>query len=94
MSTTPTPVPGLQPMNPLLAQYYSIQSAIGMGAKVVRFQDRTVEYQSTDDMIKAANWLYMQLASQGLLPPGGLGGGYGGTNGINRQIRTYTNKGL
>lgn len=87
-----TPMPGLQPMNPLLAQYYAIQQAIGTGAKVVRFQDRTLEYQSTDDMIKAASWLYMQLAAQGLLPVGGLGGG--GTGGINRQIRTYTNKGL
>lgn len=80
-------------MNPLLAQYYALAAAIGTGAKVIRFQDRTVEYQSSDDMIKAANWLYMQLASQGLLPAGGAGL-FGGTNGINRSIRTYTNKGL
>jgi hypothetical protein len=77
--------PGTQPANPLLNQYNTLMAAIGLGAKVVRFQDRTVEYQSTDEMIKAANYLYLQLASQGLIP---------GVTGVNRQIRCYTNKGL
>lgn len=91
MSTTPTPVPGLQPMNPLLAQYYQLQSAIAMGARSLRFQDRVIEYQSLDEMIKASNYLYLKLASMGLLP----GGAAGTTNGgVNRQIRMYTNKGL
>jgi hypothetical protein len=65
----------------LQAQYDELQLAIGTGAKVVRFQDRTVEYQSTDQMIKAANYLYS------LLNPGG------GTGSL-RQIRFYTGKGL
>ena len=78
--------PGVQPVDPLLAQYYSLKSAIGMGAKVVRFQDRTIEYQSTEEMIMAANYLYQQLAAQGLIP--------GLTGGMTRQYRAFTNKGL
>jgi hypothetical protein len=73
------------PTNPLLAQYNALQEAIGLGARIVRFQDRTIEYQSVDEMIKAANYLYLKLASTGALP---------GVNGVNRQIRMYTNKGL
>lgn len=79
---TPIPQPGLQPPSPLLVQYYTLQSAIASGAKVVRFQDRTIEYNSIDEMIKAANYMYLLLAAQGLLPGG------------HRQIRMYTNKGL
>jgi hypothetical protein len=70
------------PTNPLLAQYNTLQEAIGLGARTVRFQDRTIEYQSIDEMIKASNYLYLKLASTGALP------------GVNRQIRMYTNKGL
>jgi len=73
------------PTNPLLDQYNALQEAIGLGVKVVRFQDRTVEYPSTDDMIKASNYLYLKLASTGAMP---------GITGVNRQIRAYTNKGL
>lgn len=73
------------PPNSLLVEYYTLQAAIGSGAKVVRFQDRTVEYQTTDEMIKAANYLYQILASTGQLP---------GVNRFTRQIRMYTNKGL
>lgn len=81
----PTPMPGLPPANALLAQYNSLQEAIGLGAMSVRFQDRTIEYQSIDDMIKAANYLYLKLAATGQLP---------GVNGVKRQIRMYTDKGL
>ena len=91
MSTTPTPVPGLQPPNPLLAQYYALQSAIALGARSVRFQDRTIEYQSVNDMIAASNYLYLKLASMGLLPAGAAGTSNGG---VNRQIRMHSNKGL
>ena len=73
-----TPVYGVQPPSPLQAQYDALQLAIGSGVKVVRFQDRTIEYQSLDEMIKAANYLELLL--------------YG--RGVNRQIRCYTNKGL
>jgi hypothetical protein len=83
-------IPGLQPPNPLLAEYYTLQAAIASGARSVRFQDRTIEYQSIDDLIKASNYLYLKLAGMGLLPSG-LNGGAGG---VNRQIRCYTNKGL
>jgi hypothetical protein len=78
-------IPGIQPPNPLLAQYNALQEAIGLGARVVRFQDRTIEYQSVDEMIKAANYLYLKLASTGGIP---------GVTGVTRQIRAYTNKGL
>jgi hypothetical protein len=78
-----SPSPG--PLPPSLANYYTLQAAIATGAKVVRFQDRTIEYQSTDEMLKAANYLYLLLAAQGAIP---------GVSGVNRSIRTYTNKGL
>jgi hypothetical protein len=78
------------PANPLLAQYYTLQAAIASGAKTVRFQDRTIEYQSLDDMIKASNYLFLQLAPTGVIP-----GAAGMTNGgVNRQIRMHTSKGL
>lgn len=80
-----TPVPGIPVPSPLLAQYYALQSAIALGARTVRFQDRTVEYQSVSDMIKAASYMYLLLAGQGLIP---------GVNGVTRQIRMYTNKGV
>jgi hypothetical protein len=54
--------PGIPPLTPLQAQYLSLIQAIGTGAKVIRFQDRTVEYNSTTEMIEAANWLYLKLA--------------------------------
>jgi predicted GNAT family acetyltransferase len=74
-------IPGVTPPAPLQAQYDALQLAIGTGVRVVRFQDRTVEYASIDDMIKAANYLYQ------LLNPAG-------SVGSRRQIRFYTNKGL
>jgi hypothetical protein len=83
--SAPTPIPGRPVPSPLLAQYYALQSSIVLGARVVRFQDRTLEYQSVEDMIKPANYIYPQLASTGGIP---------GVNGVNRQIRMYTNKGL
>jgi hypothetical protein len=73
------------PTNPLLDKYNALQDAIGLGARVVRFQDRTIEYPSIDDMIKASNYLYLKLAAAGALP---------GVTGVKRQIRMYTNKGL
>jgi hypothetical protein len=77
-----TPIPGLPPPNPLQAQLDALQLAIAGGVRTVRFQDRTVEYQSINDMIKAANYIYLLL-----YPSGGPNGGY-------RQVRMYTNKGL
>jgi hypothetical protein len=62
----------------------ALNMAIASGVRVVRFQDRTVEYSSVSDMIKAAAYIYQ------LLYPGG--GGPTGTG--YRQIRMYTNKGL
>jgi hypothetical protein len=85
-----TPIPGLPAPSPLLAQYYTLQAAIASGAKTVRFQDRTIEYQSLDEMVKASNYLFLQLASTGAVP-----GGAGMTNGgVNRQVRMHTSKGL
>ena len=76
-------IPGFQPPSALQAEYDTLLLAIGQGVKVVRFQDRTVEYQSINDMIKAANFIF------GLLYPNG-----GGPNGGNKQIRFRTAKGL
>jgi len=78
------------PTNPLQAYYDTLQEAIGSGAKVVYFQDRRVEYQSVDEMIKAANYLYLKLAATG----GGTNGNGTSITGVKRQIRMYTNKGL
>ena len=64
----------------------ALNAAIASGVRSVRFQDRTVEYQSIDDMIKAASYIY------GLLYPG-AGAGAAGAGGY-RQVRFYTNKGL
>jgi hypothetical protein len=77
-----TPIPGLPDSNPLVVQLQALQLAIVSGVRTVRFQDRTIEYQSINDMIKAANYIYQ------LLYPNG------GPNGPHRQIRCYTNKGL
>jgi hypothetical protein len=83
----------MAPAGPPLTQATldALNLAIASGVRSVRFQDRTVEYASIDDMIKAANYIY------GLLyPGGGIGIGPGGvvTGGQTRQIRCYTNKGL
>lgn len=56
----------------------ALDLAIATGVKVVRFQDRTIEYASVDEMIKAANYI------RTLLYPAG----------INRQVRVYSNKGI
>lgn len=81
----PVPLPGNPPPLPINPEsLIALQQAIAVGARVVRFQDRTIEYQSTDDMIKAANYI------NGLINSGGVtsaGSQY-------RQIRFYTNKGL
>jgi hypothetical protein len=79
-----TPIPGLPPPVPLQAQLDALQLAIATGVRTVRFQDRTVEYQSINDMIKAANYIYQLLYPNG---GGPYGSGY-------RQVRMYTNKGL
>jgi hypothetical protein len=80
------------PTNPLQAQLDALNEAIGLGARTVRFQDRTIEYQSIDEMIKAANYLYLKLASTGGVSDGS--GGATTVTGVKRQIRMYTNKGL
>lgn len=74
-------IPGIQVV-PLQAQYDALIMAIATGVKVVRFQDRTIEYASVDEMIKAANFIYQLLSAQGVGP------------GVTRQIRMYSNKGL
>lgn len=40
-----------------------LTAAIAQGVRVVRFQDRTVEYQSTEDMLKALTFLTSQVTS-------------------------------
>jgi hypothetical protein len=77
---TPSPIPPISQ-----ATLDALNMAIASGVKVVRFQDRTIEYASIDDMIKAAGYIYQ------LLYPNG--GGPSGTGGY-RQIRFYSNKGL
>lgn len=80
--------PGNPPPTDLQNAYAALQLAIASGVKVVRFQDRTVEYATVDEMIKAANYI------AGLLSATGQGtGAAGGATGY-RQIRFYTNKGL
>jgi len=79
------PIPG-NPIPPPLAitqeTLLTLQQAIASGVRTVRFQDRTIEYASIDDLIKAANYLQQLLAGQGAI------------TGAHRQIRLYTNKGL
>jgi hypothetical protein len=74
MGTTPPP----DPQQVLQDQLTALQNAIASGVTEVRFQDRTIRYTSTKEMIAASNYLYQLL--------------YGA--GQNRQIRIYTNKGL
>jgi hypothetical protein len=58
----------------------TIDSAIASGAKVVRFQDRTIEYQSISDLMKARTEINNYLMSLTTPPP-------------TRQIRVFTDKG-
>jgi hypothetical protein len=67
----------------------ALNQAIAMGVRTVRFQDRTIEYASTDEMIKAANYVYQLLLGQGAIPGNGSS-----SSGPTRQIRMYSNKGL
>lgn len=59
----------------------NLDAAIATGAKVVRFQDRTVEYQSTDAMM-AARTTINNFLNANSAPP------------ITRQIRCFTEKGF
>ena len=43
-----SPIPGIQPPSPLLAQYLALQDAIGLGAKVVRF---SIGLEAVEDLI-------------------------------------------
>jgi hypothetical protein len=83
----------IPPPSSLQSQYDALNAAIASGVKVVRFQDRTVEYASIDEMIKAANYIY-QLSGGTVSPGGGTGTGTTSASGPHRQIRFYTNKGL
>lgn len=58
----------------------TIDAAIASGAKMVRFQDRTIEYQSIADLMKARTEINNYLMSQSSPPP-------------TRQIRVFTDKG-
>lgn len=40
-----------------------LDAAIASGAKKVKYRDREVEYQSTDEMLKARTWMSTQLAA-------------------------------
>lgn len=42
----------------------TLQAAIAAGAKVVKFSDRTVEYQSIQDMLTALSAIQQYLAPQ------------------------------
>lgn len=56
----------------------ALEAVIKTGGKVVRFQDRTVEYQTTGEMLKA---LALMTGSITTSPP------------IRRQTRIYTSSG-
>jgi hypothetical protein len=58
----------------------TVDAAIASGAKVVRFQDRTIEYQSISDLMKARTEINNYLMSLTTPPP-------------TRQIRIFTEKG-
>ncbi len=60
------------------AQLDALDDAIATGAKEVRFQDRTVVYNSTDELIKARNLVSTILNSDSMV----------------RQTRVYTTKGI
>lgn len=63
------------------ADLAQIDTAISTGARVVRFQDSTVEYNSLRDLIEARALILSQLGlSQS--PP------------ITRQVRMITDRGL
>lgn len=63
------------------ADLANLDAAIATGAKVVRFQDRTVEYQSTDAMMAARTTINNFLNANNTPP-------------ITRQIRCFTEKGF
>jgi len=58
----------------------TIDAAIASGAKTVRFQDRTIEYQSIKDLMDARTTINNYLMSLTTPPP-------------TRQIRVFTDKG-
>jgi len=65
----------------------NMAAAIATGATEVRFQDRTVRYQSAKDMLTFYNFMLGEMS-------GGAAGGGTSALGIIRQIRMTTNKGI
>jgi hypothetical protein len=76
MAAPPTPVPEFT-----YADLLTIDAAIKSGASEVRFQDRTVRYRSTADMLIARNliWNYLNpgkvVRQQRISTRQGFGGG-------------------
>ena len=44
-----------------LADYHALEKAIGEGAKVVKYNDKWVEYRSLDEMFKQLRFIAKQL---------------------------------
>jgi hypothetical protein len=59
----------------------NVDAAIASGAKLVRFQDRTIEYPSIADLMTARTEINNYLMSLTTPPP-------------TRQIRVFTDKGF
>ncbi len=43
----------------------AIESAIARGERIVRMEDRMVEYRSVDEMVRAAGYIRQSLSSAG-----------------------------
>jgi hypothetical protein len=76
-----TPQPTANPPIWTYAHLIKITEAIGNGVKIVRFQDRTVEYASIEEMLLIKGLIEAYL-------------GVGAAGGMRRQIRMVTSKGL
>ncbi len=68
-----------------LTDYHALEKAIGEGAKVVKYNDKWIEYRSLDEMMKALQFMAKQL---GLKKSTG-GGLFGG-----KRITAKHSKGL
>lgn len=53
-----------------VSQLTALEAAIASGHKRVSYDGKTVEYQSTDDMVKAAGIIRADLIANGLLSEG------------------------
>ncbi len=50
-----------------VAQLTALEESIGSGTLEVQYDGKVVRYQSMDDLIKAYNFVYAKLESQGLI---------------------------